>query len=143
MYPPCRSHRGPDRAIRCADDAIQTLVLATSGGEADRDVVACVGADRQPLILITLDHPGRPHDLEAALDTVLGAVIATEPVVDAIFLGSSRPHCEPGPTPQDEDQWRRMADACADVGVELLDWFLLCEGATCSVAEGLVPGPRW
>jgi DNA repair protein RadC len=144
VYPSCRSHHRAGRAIETAEDAIRTLRIATEDGRLDCMVLACVDADREPLTMFVFDGPGRlEDDVEVAVDAVLGAVADADSPLSAIFLGSSRPAGEPGPTPEDERRWVRMADACADAGIDLLDWFLLCGPAACSVAEGLVPGPRW
>jgi hypothetical protein len=144
VTPSCRSHHPVDRAVRTADDAVRTLLAASDGGAQRCAVVACVDAARQPLTLFVFE--GRPlldDDLELAVDAVLSAAASSDSPLDALFLGSSRPGGEPGPTPADERRWVRMADRCADAGIELLDWFLIDRGAVCSVAEGLVPGAGW
>jgi hypothetical protein len=142
---PCRSHRhAAAHPIDTPDDARHALALATDDGRLDCVVVACVDSCRLPLTMFVFD--GRPQlddDLELAVDAVVAAAASTDSPLSSIFLGSSRPTAEPGPTPDDERRWVRMADTCRDAGVELLDWFLLGRGAVCSVAEGLEPGPGW
>ena len=145
MYQPCRTHRTvASRAVSNASDAIRTLSIATDEGSIECVVLACVDARRMPLTLFVFD--GRPRlddDLETAVEAVLAAAAAVDSPLAAIFLGSSRPGAEPGPTPADERRWRRLVDLCGDAGIDLLDWLLLSDGATCSVAEGLDPGPGW
>ena len=157
MSQPCRSHRGVAvRPIHTADDAIRTLMLATDDGSTDCVVVACVDAARRPLTLFVFDRsPGVAQtpdpggraspddDLEQAVEALLAASASADSPLSAVFLGSCRPDSEPGPTPEDELRWLRLADLCADAGIELLDWFLVTDGAVCSVAEGLRPGPGW
>jgi DNA repair protein RadC len=140
----CRSHHRPQSAIRSAAAAVRTLRLATDNGAYDCAVVACVDGARRPLTLFVFD--GRidlDDDLELAVDAIIAAAASAESPLGAIFLGSSRRAGEPGPSPADERRWVRMADRCADAGIELLDWFLIDAGAVCSVAEGLLPGPGW
>jgi hypothetical protein len=141
---PCRSHRRVDHAIRTGDDAIRTLRLSTDHGAYDCVVLACLDADRQPLTLFVFDgRPGLDDDLELAVDAVIAAAATVESPLGALFLGSSRRAGEMGPAPADELRWLRMADRCADAGIELIDWFLIQRGTVCSVAEGLTPGPGW
>lgn len=145
MRQPCRSHRPITKeAVRTADDAIRTLLLATDEGHSECVVLACVDVDRLPLTLFVFD--GRSNlddDLEAALEAVLAAAASVDSPLCAVFLGSSRPGREQGPAAVDERRWVRMFETCADAGVELLDWFLVNNGAVCSVAESLRPGPGW
>jgi hypothetical protein len=132
------------RPIHSPEDAHRALGLATDNGTLDCVVVACVDADHLPLTMFIFD--GRPQlddDLELAIDAIVAAAASADSPLAAIFLGSSRPHSELGPTPADESRWVRMADTCRDAGVELLDWFLLGHGTVCSVADGLWPGPGW
>jgi hypothetical protein len=145
MYTPCRSHRATtDPPIRTSDDAARAIGLVTEDGCLDCVVVACVDADRLPLTMFVFD--GRPQlddDLEMAVDAVVAAAASADSPLASIFLASSRPWAEPGPTAADERRWVRMADACRDAGIDLLDWFIVGHGAVCSVAEGLTPGPGW
>jgi len=145
MNRPCRTHRSAvARPVRTADDARHALALATDDGSLPCVVVACVDADRLPLTMFVFD--GRPQlddDLEMAIDAIVAAAASADSPLASVFLGSSRPHSDVGPTPADELRWVRMADVCRDAGIELLDWFLLHRGAVCSVAEGLQPGPGW
>lgn len=145
MNPPCRSHRGAlVRPIDTSEDARRALELATDHGTLDCVVVACIDADHLPLTMFVFD--GRPQlddDLELAIDAIVTAAASVDSPLAAMFLGSSRPLAEFGPTPGDELRWMRMADTCRDAGIELLDWFLLHRGAVCSVADGLHPGPGW
>jgi len=143
VYAPCRSHRPADRAIHGPDEAIHALRLATDDGRLDATVVACVDAARQPLTMFIFEGPRPADDVELALDALLGAAAQTDSLLAGVFVGLSRGEGEPGPTPQDEERWLRMSDACADAGIELLDWFVLTDGTACSVAEGLRPGPGW
>lgn len=145
MAAPCRFHRRvPKRAIRTADDARRTLLLATNDGRDECVVVACVDDDRLPLTLFIFDgHSRLDDDLEDAVDAVVTAALSSGSPLGALFLGSSRPGREPGPTVEDEQRWIRMADRCADAGIDLLDWFIVSERAVCSVADTLRPGPGW
>jgi hypothetical protein len=141
---PCRSHRRVDHAIRTGDDAVHTLLLTTDDGAYDCAVVACLDAGRQPLTLFVFDgRTDLDDDLELAVDAVIAAAATAESPLDALFLGSSRRAGEVGPSAADELRWLRMADRCADAGIELLDWFLIQGATVCSVAEGLTPGPGW
>jgi hypothetical protein len=145
MNRPCRTHRNAlARPIQTSEDARRALGLATEDGSLDCVVVACVDGDRLPLTMFIFD--GRPQlddDLELAIDAIVAAAASADSPLAAMFLGSSRPRAEVGPTPADERRWVRMADTCRDAGIELLDWFLLHRGAVCSVADGLRPGPGW
>jgi hypothetical protein len=141
---PCRSHRPARLAILTAADAVRTLAIVTDDGRLDCCVLACVDESRMPLTLFTFDGAERhPDVVELALELLLSATSVPSCPLGAVFLGSSRPRGELGPTAEDEARWWRMADACADAGIELLDWFLLSRGVVCSVAQGLDPGPGW
>jgi hypothetical protein len=142
---PCSSHRtAVARPIRTSEDARRALALATDNGTLDCVVVACVDADHLPLTMFIFDGRAQlDDDLELAIDAIVAAAASADSPLAAIFLGSSRPRAEFGPTPTDELRWARMADTCRDAGIELLDWLLLNQGAVCSVADGLKPGPGW
>ena len=119
-------------------------MLATDDGANECVVVACVDEARLPLTMFIFDGRSNLDDaLELAVDAVIAAAATTESPLAAIFLGSSRTSGEIGPSPADELRWLRMADRCADAGIELLDWLVIRDGAVCSVAEGLRPGPGW
>jgi hypothetical protein len=114
---PCRSHRSvPNRAIRSAEDARRTLMLATNNGRDRCVIVACVDGDRLPLTMFVFDgNPNLDDDLEEAVEMVMTASTRVHTSLGALFLGSSRPGGEPGPSVADEQRWVRMADRCADL----------------------------
>ena len=144
MSYPCRTHRRVRTPIAGRDDAARTLLLATDRGAYECAVVACVDASRLPLTMFIFDGRSDLDDaLELGVEAVIAAAASADSPLAAIFLGSSRTSGELGPSPTDERRWVRMAERCADAGVELLDWLLIREGTVCSVAEGLEPGPCW
>jgi hypothetical protein len=119
-------------------------MLATNDGRDPCAIVACVDGDRLPLTMFIFD--GRPNlddDLEEAVEMVMTASTRAHTSLAAMFLGSSRPGGELGPSIADEQRWVRMADRCADVGIDLLDWFIINDRSVCSVADTLRPGPGW
>jgi hypothetical protein len=143
MSTPCHIRHAPGQPVRTEADAVRAVRLATDDGRDRCVVVATVDSDRRPLTMLIFDEPSDDGDLEAAVEAVTNAITDIGTTIDAMFLASSRPGREPGPTAEDEERWFRMLDVCSDVGIELLDWFLLSDGAVCSVAVGLLPGPAW
>ncbi|GAC1545821.1 MAG: hypothetical protein NVS3B12_34590 [Acidimicrobiales bacterium] len=79
------------------------------------------------------------------MDVLLEAV-AGQPrgvPLGALVMASSRPGQLSGPTTADRAAWDAIDARCEAAGVELLDWFILADGAWTSVPDTLGEPDRW
>jgi len=138
----CRSHHRPDPVVgdpvRGPLDALDVVLLATNGGRRREAMAAGLSAERLPHSMFLLHGLGH-EALEAGLELALDHWPAGLPA--SVFLGCGRGGEEPVVGPEEAACWDRMAAMCAQVGVELLDWFVVGGGVAASVPE-LMDRPR-
>jgi hypothetical protein len=141
----CSHRRGsgpPGRPVRSPADALRALSLATDGGREEAVVLACLDHERRPLTMFIVE--GAPAGgVLTALDVLLEADREQQSPLAAVILASSGHGCAGPPGPDDLAQWGQLERRCRDAGIELVDWFLLSDGAAWSVAEHAGWPPRW
>ena len=142
----CRTHRPPMPPICDRDAALEAVAVPTDGGRAPCVVLGCLDVDRRPLTMFVIEgSPPTAEPLVLALDVLLEAV-AMQPVgvpLDALVMASSRPGQVSEPTVADRAAWDAVDARCEAAGIELLDWFILADGAWNSVPDLLGEPDRW
>jgi hypothetical protein len=142
--PNCSAHRRRlPPPVRSATDALYAFAVATDGGRDPCVVVACLDHDRRPLTLFVVDGADvGPATLGRALDILFEATRDGSPL-EALVLGLCRPGGSVEPGPEDLDAWSGFAARCREAGITLLDWFILADGASLSLAGRVGWVPAW
>ena len=134
----CSTHRRPTSAGPCTPaDTLDALRIATRDG-SDRAVsIACLDGARRPMGLFIVDEcDGAPEQVSFVVDFLLDAVQASETMLDAIVLASSRPGAGVvGPTNAEVALWPDLVGRCAAAGATLLAWYLLADGSVRTIGS--------
>jgi DNA repair protein RadC len=141
--PPGTPLAGPEEALRiilaAASDPPRAETIAVLLDSAHRGLSPCVLCDGASSADQVIDLAG-----------LVAALAEQEPALAALVLATARPGRGIELLPDDEAAFFRLRHDLAEVGVELLDWFLLDDGLAASVAEltdgcwrWMQEGPRW
>jgi hypothetical protein len=145
----CGAHRAPRASVDPIDSARSALAvvdLALRRPLADETVALVLDADRRGRTIVVVDGTSEPDSI---LDVVerMAESIAAAGRSGALVVASARPGG--GPQPGDEDRWLEASDIAADLGVELVEWFVIggdvptvAANATCP-RDLLGEAPRW
>ncbi len=137
----CSSHRRrPPAPVRTPEEALEALGIATDGGREAGVVLACLDRQRFPLTMFVVEGG---DDIVLALGVLIEADRDRRSPLHAVALATSRPGRAEAPGPEELRVWAVLERRCADAGIELLDWFLLSDGAAWSVAAHAGCLSRW
>ena len=127
------------------DDGRRVVSLATDRGGEAATVLGCLDARRRPLTLFVLQGRGTADELSRAVAILLDAHAAAGPrsPLAALLLGSGRPGRTVAPEPADQRTWAALVATGRRHRVRVLDWFVVADGRTCSVAERDGPAAGW
>lgn len=132
-FAPTRPAHPAHRPLRGPDDALSVLL---AGGGPPPPCIALLLLDGHHRGLACLEV-GRRADTDAvldAVDTVLAAAEA-EPGLAAVVLATFRAGEAYQPAPGEEECFAVLRDLCGEVGLELIDWFVVANGFSTSLAE--------
>jgi hypothetical protein len=145
----CAAHRLPRAAIDPIDSAATALAvveLAMRRPLTAETIALVLDEDRRGRTVVVVDGTAEPDALLDVVDRVAGSIAATGRT-GAIVVASVRPGG--GPLDDDDERWLEASDLADDVGVELVEWFVIT-GVTPSVAarawcprDLLGESPRW
>jgi hypothetical protein len=127
---------GPEEALR--------LILAAASRPPRHETIAVLldGAHRGLGPCLVCDGASTA-DQVLDLGGLLGTLGEREPTVGAVVLATSRPGNGIELLPADEAAFYRLRHDLAELGVDLLDWFLLDAGLAASVSERTDGCWRW
>ncbi len=137
----CSSHRRrPPVPVRNPEDALRALGVATGNGSEAGVVLACLDRERLPLTMFIVEGG---DDIVLALDVLIEADRDRSSPLHAVVLATSRPGHAEAPGADEVGVWALLERRCAHAGIELLDWFVLSDGAAWSVGAHAGSSSRW
>ena len=139
--PAASSVPGADHPLRGPHDALRVLL---AGGGPVPPCITGLLLDAEHRGLACVEVRGRA-DTDAAVDVVetILAAAELEPEVSGLVLACFRAGPTLTPSPGEEACFLSLRDLCEDVGVELVDWFVVIDGRATSLAELATAPPRW
>ncbi len=136
-------HRLPRAGIDPIDRYELGLAVISDIAAAPRrfeTIVVLLDDTRRGLAIVVVADTVRP---DAVIDVVelVSSPAVLDGRVDAVVVGSVRPGG--GVEPDDLDRWLELSAIVDDHGAELLEWFVLSEGAVGCPRDLLGEPPRW
>jgi hypothetical protein len=116
------------RSLVSAEAALDVIALARSSPPKPETIGLLLDADLVGRTCVVVDATSDPDDV---LDVarLLAEVAEREPKLQAAVIASIRTHAPPGLLPArhrcDVDRWLDLLEVFDEVGVELLDWFVV------------------
>jgi DNA repair protein RadC len=129
--------------LRSTEDAL-AVVRAALGSGSRRVVVLPLDAHHHGVQALCVDHV--PHDdaVLEVVDVALDAHLRSSGAMAALVVASRRTGGLGWPSADDWWRYGAMVERCALVGVTLLDWFLVGDHGSVSMAElDSQPESRW
>ncbi|MFV0306557.1 MAG: hypothetical protein ACK5OX_02300 [Desertimonas sp.] len=143
----CGMHRmpeGPSAPVRCAADALSAVHLAMSTPARPETIVLVLDADRRGHTIVVVDGTA---DDDAMLEVVdrLAMMLASHREGGALVVATIRPGR--GCDHLDADRWLEASAIGDQLGIELVEWFVIVAGTTDVTAwcprDLLAEPPRW
>ncbi len=145
----CAAHRVPRANVDPIDGAAAALAivdLAMHHPPTDETIAVVLDADRRGRTIVIVDGTTNPDSVLDVVERVAGSIAATGRP-GCVVLATIRPGG--GPLDGDDERWLEASELADDVGVELLEWFVV-SGDTPSIAahawcprDLLGEAPRW
>jgi len=127
--------------LRGPEDALGILLL---GGNPEVAGVTCLLLDDLHRCLTCLDVGGRGDaDAVSAVAELLIGAAEREPDFGAVVISSCSPGRTHHPLPEEERMFAELLDVFDDVGILLVDWFVIAGGYATSLAEHTGTPWRW
>ena len=145
----CASHRVPRANLDPVDSAGAALAIVDMvmhHPPVEETIALVLDGDRRGRTVVIVDGTTEPDAVLDVVERVAGSIAATGRT-GCLVLATIRPRG--GPLDGDDERWLEASELADDVGVELLEWFVL-SGDTPSVrARAWCPRdllgevPRW
>jgi hypothetical protein len=145
----CSTHRTPRAAVDPVDGptaALAVVELAMRRPLTHETIALVLDADRRGRTVVVVDGTRQPDAVLDVIERVAGSIAASGRA-GCVVLATIRPGG--GPEEGDEDRWIEASDLADDVGVELLEWFVIGAEAPTVAANAWCPrdlvgeAPRW
>jgi len=143
----CSTHRTPragiDR-IEAAPAALAVIELAMSHPLEPETVVLVLDAEHRGRTIVVVGGTHLPDAvIEVCERLAVAASIGSSGGDDggALVVATVRP--AGGPLPGDDERWLEASDITEQVGVELLEWFVIGPGGAFCPRDLLAEPPRW
>lgn len=145
----CGAHRLPRATVDPIDSpraALAVVDLALRRPLAAETVALVLDRDRRGRTIVVVDGTADPDSVVDVVERVAESIAATGRA-GGLVVATSRPGG--GPEPGDEDRWLEASEIADDLGVELVEWFVIggdrptvAANATCP-RDLLGEAPRW
>jgi hypothetical protein len=143
----CGVHRAPRAGIDPIDSptaALAVIKLAMHLPLATETIALVLDADRRGRTVVVIDGTDEPDSVLEVVER-LGDAIATSGRDGALVLASVRPGGRP--LDDDGDRWLEASDLADELGVELVEWFVVADDTGPTTAwcprDLLGEPPRW
>jgi hypothetical protein len=145
----CGAHRLPRASvdpIDSPDAALAVIDLAVRRPLTHETIALVLDADRRGRTVVVVDGTEEPDAVLDVVETV-GASIASTGRSGCLVLATVRPGG--GPLSDDDDRWLEASELADDLGVELLEWFVITSDQPSVAAAAWCPRdllaepPRW
>ena len=139
----CAAHRLPRAGVDPIDDAVAALAVirvAVHQPPIHETVALVLDGDRTGRTVVVVDGTEHPDSVLDVVEHVAGSIASSGD--GALVVATVRPNG--APVAGDEDRWLEASDLADDVGIELVEWFVLDgEGTTWCPRDLLGEPPRW
>ena len=125
----------PGVSLAGPEDALRVILAAASEPPRRETVAVLLDNAHRGLSPCLVCDGASTADQVIDLAGLLAAVVERDSAFGAVVLATCRPGEGITLLPDDEAAFYRLRHDLADVGVELLDWFLLDAGLAASVSE--------
>ncbi len=145
----CAAHRLPRAAVDPIDDpsaALAVIDLAMRRPLTAETIALVLDEERRGRTVVVVDGTAEPDAVLDVVERVAGSIAASGRL-GAIVLASVRPGG--GPLDDDDERWLEASDLADDLGVELVEWFVVTGDAPSVAAHSWCPRdllgepPRW
>lgn len=126
-------------AIDSADAAFATLALAVERPLRHETIVIVLDEARRGTAIVVVSGTAQPDSVVEVIECITHG--AQREHIGSIVVGSVRPD-EVGADARDIDRWLEMSEIAQDVGVDLLEWFVIGAAVRCP-RDDLGEAPRW
>jgi hypothetical protein len=144
----CGAHRVPraNEPLVSSRAALAVVSLAIRRPLTDETIAVVLDADRRGRAIVVVDGTTDPDAPLAIVEQLSASMVdAGEP--GGIVLATVRPGG--GPLPGDDERWLEASDLADDLGVELVEWFVIGGDSPTVAANAWCPRdllgelPRW
>jgi hypothetical protein len=145
----CAAHRVPRAAVDPIDGpvpALAVIALAMRRPLCHEIIALVLDGDRRGRTVVVVDGTDEPDAVLDVVERVAGSIAASDRP-GCLVVTSVRPGG--GPLDGDGDRWLEASELADDVGVDLLEWFVIggdqptvAANATCP-RDLLGEAPRW
>jgi DNA repair protein RadC len=122
----------PGQIIAGPQAALEVVMLAVSQPRRPETVVLCLDHAHRGSIIIVVDHP-RSEPVDEIADFMF-QMAESATGFGALVLATVRPGPGLAVVPADELAWFELRANAEDIGLELLDWFLVSDDHVVSMA---------
>jgi hypothetical protein len=145
----CAAHRVPRANVDPIDGpaaALALVDLAMHHPPVDETVALVLDGDRRGRTIVVVDGTTAPDSVLDVVERVAGSIAATGRP-GCVVLATIRPRG--GPLDGDDERWLEASELADDVGVELLEWFVVSGDRPSAAARAWCPrdllgeAPRW
>ena len=136
--PPLRPHPA-SLPLRCPEDALSVILTAASQPERDENIVLLLDQAHRGLGCLVVVGRGPLTELTETLEELA----MQEPTVTAFVLATVRPARGRQPGRPDVLAFHDMRERFDELGVDVLDWFLVSDRHAASLAELTDSQVRW
>jgi len=145
----CAAHRPPRAGVDPIDSAAAALAvvaLAMRHPPVEEIIALVLDPDRRGRTVVVVDGTSDPDAVLDVIERVAGSIAAAGRT-GCVVLAMVRPGG--GPVDGDDDRWLEASDLADDVGVDLLEWFIIAGDAPSIAANAWCPrdllgeAPRW
>jgi hypothetical protein len=140
--PFCSLHRTPRAGVDPIRDeaaALSVVRLAMQHPASPETIAVMLDHERRGVSLVVVRGTHHPDDVVDVADR-LSALAAGGDRIGGFVLASIRPGG--GLDPGDADRWLEMSDGCEQLGLELVEWFVIAATVACP-RDLLGERPRW
>jgi hypothetical protein len=145
----CGAHRVPRGSTDPIDSpraALAVIDLAMRRPLADETIALVLDEDRRGNTIVVVDGTADPDALVEVVERMAASIAGTG-LPGCLVVATVRPGG--GPLPGDDQRWLEASDIADDLGVELIDWFVIAGDKPSVIANTSCPRdllgeiPRW
>lgn len=145
----CGAHRLPRSTVDPIDSpqaALAVIDLALRRPVAAETIALVLDQDRRGRTIVVVDGTEEPDSILEVVERMAESIAATGQT-GSLIVATARPGG--GPEPGDEDRWLEASDLADDLGVELVEWFVIGGDRPTVAANATCPRdllgelPRW
>ncbi len=150
--PPCRPNRANNRVpnstpspsmhgeriagpntLRCPDDALSIFRAATSSPAVDETFILLVDDSHTGADIVCINDASHADCVQRAVTLLCG--LADQSWLAGLVVATARPFATSMIDDDDLHSWFALRMLADEAGVDLIDWFVLIDGFSFSIAE--------